>query len=77
MRKDCFKLNKYLIFGGHGVKKQKPKIYDVFENVQNLNFGNLNTKICCQVHYVHHGVLLTELYLVDFEIRAFKNSPAA
>ena len=77
MIKVCFKIIKSLIFCGHGVKKQKLKIYDVIENSQNQNFGNPDTLICCPAHCGHDGMLFTALSSVDFEIKAFKNSPAA
>ena len=77
MIKVYFKIKKSLIFCGHGVKKQKPKIYDVIENFQIQIFGSPNTIICCPVHCGHDGMLFTALSSVDFEIKAFKNSPAA
>ena len=77
MIKLYYKIKKSLIFGGHGVKKQKSKIYDVIENFQIQNFGNPNTLICCPFHCGHDGMLFTALSSVDFEIKAFKNSPAA
>ena len=77
MTKVCLKIKKSLIFGGHGVNKQKSKIYDVIENFQIQNYGNPNTQIFCPVHCGHDGMLFTALSSLDFEIKAFKNSPAA
>ena len=77
MIKVCFKIKKSLIFGGHEVKKQKSKMYDVIENFQIQNFGNPNNLICCPVHCGHDGMLFTALSSVDFETKALKNSPAA
>ena len=68
---------KSLIFGGHGVKKHKSKIYDVIENFRIQYFGNPNTLISCTVHFDNDGMLFTALSSLDFEIKAFKNSPAA
>ena len=79
MIKVYFKTKKSLIFGGHGVRKQISKIYDVVEIFQIQTFGNPNTLTCCPVHCGHDGMLFTALYLhtVDIEIKPFINSPAA
>ena len=61
MIKVCFKIKQSLIFGGHGVKKQKLKIHDIIENFQIKNLGNPNTLICCLVHCGHDGMLFTAL----------------
>ena len=77
MIKVGFKIKKYLIFGGHGVRKQKSKIYGVTEDFQIQNFGNTNTLIYCQVHCGSDRTLFTALSSIDFQINGFKNSPAA
>ena len=77
MIKVCFKTKKSLIFCGHGLEKQKSKIYDVIENFQIQNFGNPNTLVCCPVHCGHDGMRVTALSWVDFGIQSFQNSPAA